>query len=195
MKRILSFVLTLALLCVLSSGCRTQPPAPEVADLWVDDGEPATIKVLTERFMWGDSADMVLFNKASHLLGSLGRIIDYYEHEHPSVTVEVEYATISPSTRETEMEARRVALMGGDVPDVYLMPTMSQSEIYQSREMNGGEYPFLFRDVGQAMTNSWVCGHRPLLQRRHGTAHRRTEARSDGSRGTGRAAPGFTSGL
>ena len=161
MKKYLALLLTLGLLCGLLASCRTQPPALETADRWVDGGEPATIKILTERFMWSDSPDMVLANKASHLLGSLGRIIDYFEHEHPNVTVEVEYVTISPSTRETEMQARRVALMGGDVPDLYLMPTMSSEIFYQGRDMENGEYPFVFRDPAQAMTNGWFADVAP----------------------------------
>lgn len=161
MKKYLALLLTLSLLCGLLAACRTQPPAPETAERWVNDGEPTTIKILTERFMWGESPSIVLENKASHLLGSLGRIIDYFEHEHPNVTVEVEYVTIAPSTRETEMQARRVALMGGDVPDIYLMPTLSDGMFYEGRDMENGEYPFVFRDPAQAMTNGWFADVAP----------------------------------
>lgn len=116
----------------------------------LDENEPVTLKILSERTMWGDEAGSVLYNKASHFNEVLTPIIHWYEREHPNVEIEVENPSISESTREQVIQQRRVALAAGEVPDIYLQPSLSSIEFYS-------DYQLIFKDPAQSMTNGWFA--------------------------------------
>ena len=126
MKRFLS-VLLAALLLSICTGCqakdstsRSEPSTPL---------PPAkmsgTLKVLTEATSWADTPSMIRFDKSSFVRTQLNRIAKYFMLQYPDMTVDIEYLTMDEDTRENEIQQRRVALMAGDVPDVYLLPTHS----------------------------------------------------------------------
>ena len=150
MKRFLS-VLLAALLLSIFTGCqakdsssRSEPSTPL---------PPAkmsgTLKVLTEATSWADTPSMIRFDKSSCVRTQLNRIAKYFMLQYPDMTVDIEYLTMDEDTRENEIQQLRVALMAGDVPDVYLLPTLDLNQIYVY------ELEPLFRDVNQAIGNGW----------------------------------------
>ena len=114
------------------------------------EDEPVTLKILSERTMWGDEARTVSYNKTSHFHEVLTPIIHWYEREHPNVEIEVENLPIAESTREQVIQQRRVALAAGEAPDIYLQPSLSAIEF-------SSDYELIFKDPAQSMTNGWFA--------------------------------------
>lgn len=155
LSRPLSLLLCLALTLSLSA-CSGAPQeeAPSAAPVdhreELNEDESVTLKILSERTMWSDDASSVRFNKTSHFNEFLTPIIRWYEGEHPNVEIEVENPSISESTREQVIQQRRVALAAGDVPDIYLQPSLSNIDFYS-------DYQLIFKDPAQSMTNGWFA--------------------------------------
>lgn len=120
----------------------------------LDEEKNVKLTVLTERFLWSQPPFAMETKGADkgNLLDNLSQICDYYEHEHPNVKIELEIIPASQETRETTIQRRRVELLAGKTPDIYLLPTMSCDFLYTSKD-----YPLLFNDVQQAMTNNWFA--------------------------------------
>lgn len=159
LKRLLALFLCIAVslmpaACTQSSG-KSGNTAVSAESAGMED-QPVTLKVLTEKFMWGQS--MIEFNLAPRLDSEwskhLGAVIRYFEDEHPNVKVEVEYLPTSQAQRETVLQNRRVAISAGEAPDIYLFPTFPEVDLY-SAYRNGTE--LLFNDVEQAMRNGWFA--------------------------------------
>lgn len=151
LARFMSLLLCAALLLSLFA-CSAAPKedAPPTAPMdhrqELDEDEPVTLKILSERTMWGNDAEIVRLEKKSYFNDFLRPIIDWYEKEHPNVKIEVENPSISKDNREQVIQQQRVALAAGDVPDIYLQPSISEPELYRGFEM-------VFKDPSQAMTN------------------------------------------
>lgn len=81
----------------------------------------------------------------------------FYHAEHPDVDFEIETLPRAGSgERESSLQQRRVALMAGKAPDIYLMPTINNDQITKSQRFVK-DFEGLFRDVSQAQTNSWFA--------------------------------------
>lgn len=157
MKRILAFILTMALLASLAA-CAPKAPAanagptasPTPPEPRVEAGEmTGKLKILTERFYWNYDMELTRSNKGCPLYSVINQAAKYMMLQNPGLEIEVEALTIDEGERENEVQQRRVALMAGDVPDIYLLPTCSTLDLYYHHT------EFLFQDVEQAMTNGW----------------------------------------
>lgn len=147
---LLCFALLLSLFACNAPGEDSTPTAPVDHREELNEDEPVTLKILSERTMWNDDASTVHYNKTSHFNEVLTPIIRWYEGEHPNVEIEVENPSISENTREQVIQQRRVALAAGDVPDIYLQPSLSNMEFYS-------DYQLIFKDPAQSMTNGWFA--------------------------------------
>ena len=95
LARFMSLLLCAALLLSLfacSAAPKEDAPPTEPVDhrQELDEDEPVTLKILSERTMWGNDAEIVRLEKKSYFNDFLRPIIDWYEKEHPNVKIEVE---------------------------------------------------------------------------------------------------------
>ncbi len=155
MKKTLAFILTLLLLLSLFSCSKPKeqevsetPPEPRAEESEMK----GTLKVLSERFCWNSPMSTVSFNHYSPVRANIANIMDYFRELYPEVEIEVEYLPTDGEEREFFIKQRRVAMMAGkEVPDVYLMPTSSLTEM-RSEPMEP-----LFKDVAQTMRSGWFA--------------------------------------
>lgn len=138
-------LLNICLVLILLSCCEKERPADVSA---VSDGQ-ISIRVLTESGFWSES------NKPT-AAKMINRVLAYYQVEYPNITIEVETLPNPGENREAMLQQRRVALMAGDVPDIYLFPTLSYLRTNLSETRAKG-FESLFRDVAQAQTNGWFA--------------------------------------
>lgn len=96
--------------------------------------------------MWGQNSHEIDQSNPSKILTNLEAIIQHFEKENPGITVSLEILPKEPERRETVLTQKRTAIMAGETPDVYLMPTLN----YDTYTFEEGEP--LFRDVAQAMS-------------------------------------------
>ena len=144
MKRIISLVLTAALLCALCAGCsgnrQTANATPQL-----DPDAPCTLHVVTESTagLW----TYYLNAGASDLVNSIYNVINHFRELHPNVTVEVEVLPGTEEARSARLQALRTEIMAGKGPDLFLLPAgrLSGEEWW--------EMPALFPNMEQAMRN------------------------------------------
>lgn len=111
-----------------------------------------SLKILSERFCWDCPISTVNFNHFSPPRDNIANVMFYFQELYPDVKIEIEYLPTDQEEREFNIKQRRTAMMAGnDVPDIYLMPTLSLNEIsYEPMEP-------LFKDVAQTMRNNWFA--------------------------------------
>ena len=155
MKKLTALMLALVLRTSLFA-C-VGPKEPEVSETppepRLEESElKGTLKVLSERFCWNSSVSDVHFTHFSSVRDNIANVMYYFRELHPDVRIEIEYLPMDEEEREAFIKQRRVAMMAGeDVPDVYLMPTSSRTEIsYEPMEP-------LFKDVAQIMRSNWFA--------------------------------------
>lgn len=155
MKKFSALLLVLLLIVNLFSCSRPgesqvseTPPEPraETSEL------SGSLKILSERFCWNCPMSIVDFNHFSPPRDNIANVLFYFQEMYPDVKIEIEYLPTDQEEREFNIKQRRTAMMAGkDVPDIYLMPTLSLTEIScESMEP-------LFKDVAQAMSNNWFA--------------------------------------
>lgn len=149
-KRILSSVLAAVLLCLMT-GCQSKgsSSSTEPSASLPPAKMSGTLTVLTEATSWADTPSTIRFDKSSFVRTQLNHIAKYFMLQYPDMTVDISYLTMDEGTRENEIQQLRVALMAGDVPDVYLLPTLDENRLSLY------ELDPLFRDVNQAIRNGW----------------------------------------
>ena len=155
MKKLTALMLALVLRASLFA-C-VGPKEPEVSETppepRLEESEmKGTLKILSERFCWNSSVSDVHFTHFSSVRDNIANVMYYFRELHPDVRIEIEYLPMDEEEREAFIKQRRVAMMAGeDVPDVYLMPTSSRTEIsYEPMEP-------LFKDVAQIMRSNWFA--------------------------------------
>ncbi len=158
MKKLLAMILSAVILLTSLTACATRGSqadagptvSPTPAQPRAEAGEmTGKLKILTERFYWNYDEELTRFNKSCPVYSIINQAAKYMMLENPGLEIEVEALSINEDERDNEVQQRRVALMAGDVPDVYLLPTHSSLDIIVRQK------EFLFRDVEQAMTNGW----------------------------------------
>lgn len=154
MKKLWAILLTLLMVLNLFSCGR--PREPQVSETppepRAEESEmKGTLKVLSERFCWNWGVSSIEFSHFSSPRENIANVLFYFQEIHPDVKVEIEYLPTNQEEREAYIKQRRVSMMAGkEVPDVYLMPTPSLTEISNSTMP-------LFADVEQVMRNNWFA--------------------------------------
>lgn len=155
MKKISAFLLAVLMLMSLFSCSRPKehqesetPPESRIEESEIK----GTLKILSERFCWGWDVDTVHYNHFSSPRDNIANILFYFREIYPDVKIDIEYLPTKQEEREFYIKNRRISMMSGkEVPDIYLMPTLSIAEI--------SYYPMepLFKDVAQTMRNGWFA--------------------------------------
>lgn len=160
MKRIyVSAILVICtVICALLPGCvNKEKVESNVIDAESrNENEPILLTVLTEPTTWSQTYDLLGKDSPSEVTRNLQNIISYYESENPNVSIELEVMPKTTNERNYYITQKRVSLMAGKTPDIYLMPTVSTDEVNISKKERK-DYEPLFRDVGQAQTNHWFA--------------------------------------
>lgn len=144
MKRFISLLLAMTLLCALCAGCNGDKQLAN-ATPQVDPDAPCTLRLVTESTagQWTSYMDA----GASFLMSAIYNTVNYFRESHPNVTVEVEVLPGTEEARSARLQALRTEIMAGKGPDLFLLPAGRLSG------EDWWEMPPLFQNVEQAMRN------------------------------------------
>lgn len=143
MKRFISLLLAMTLLCALCAGCNGDKQLAN-ATPQQDPDAPCTLRVVTESTA---ASCNYMDPGVSFLVDAIYNTINYYKSAHQNVDVELEILPGTEEARNARLQALRTEIMAGKGPDLFLLPAgrLSGEE--------GWEMPALFQNVEQAMQN------------------------------------------
>ena len=136
-KTLLALLLALLMICGLFSGCNRNTDTENTitaSDDTTSDGT-VSLRVVTEK-----TGSFMMNDLTEDLIGA-------YQEEHKNVVIELEILPTDKTEREFRLDKLRAAIMAGDGPDIYLLPSEANNMLL------GPDTEMLFRDVEQSMHN------------------------------------------
>lgn len=142
MKRFLSLLVSLAVLCLMFASCKSEEKNP--VSTVKREHDPNTLWVVSEHSLGinGSRGDN------SPVFSALTRVVAFYQTSHPGSKVDLQMIPAEGSEREIVLQSLRTQIMSGDGPDVFLLPSGSVPGSMGQQEQDG-----LFRDVEVCMRN------------------------------------------
>lgn len=142
MKRFLSLLVSLAVLCLMFASCKSEEKDP--VSTVKREHDPNTLWVVSEHSLGvnGSRGDN------SPVFSALTRVVAFYQTSHPGSKVDLQMIPAEGSEREIVLQSLRTQIMSGDGPDVFLLPSGSVPGSMGQQEQDG-----LFRDVEVCMRN------------------------------------------
>lgn len=142
MKRFLSLLLSLALLCLTLASCKSEEtPAVSVAER---EHDADTLWVVSEHAVGPKGSQGV----NSPVYSALLRVVSTYTSSHPGAKVDLQMLPDEGSEREIVLQSLRTQIMSGKGPDVFLLPSGSIPGSMGQQEQDS-----LFPDVELSMQN------------------------------------------
>ena len=146
MKRFISLLLAVVLLCALCTGCDSKKkPQTATAQLQRD---PDTLWVVSEYATGAMSSG----GAHSPVFSALTMVLGNYRVNHPDAKIRLQMLPPGGSEREIILQSLRTEIMAGKGPDVFLLPSGSVSGGSKNYGLDG-----LFGDVELGMRNGYFA--------------------------------------
>lgn len=150
-KKRISFILVLALMCALLTGCQKDEPklaadaqkekaSNAAAQSEAEQGEQEeveTLRVVTDKYIWADG-DRTLLTKGPQ---AFEEMVAYYEGTPSGIEVQLDVLPDLNGSYEAELTHIRTEIMSGAGPDVFLLsgfggsyPGLPENTLFQNPE-------------------------------------------------------------
>lgn len=143
MKRFLSLLVSLAVLCLMCASCKSEEKNP--VSTVKREHDPNTLWVVSEHSLGAYKGRGVY---DSRVYSALTRVVAFYQSSHPGSKVDLQMIPAEGSEREVVLQSLRTQIMSGDGPDVFLLPS---GAVFGGMGEDGVDG--LFRDVEVCMRN------------------------------------------